>query len=95
MKIVTDIHCKNCQRLSTHCGSMLCNAKAENKTLRLVLTFYRQVANILPTHHQLLANCRPTGGLCLGQNLLTFNPGNIFREGGGGVRPALVTVQLV
>ena len=40
----------------------------------LVITLYRQVTDILPTHHQLSADCRsfvgrPTDSLCFGENL--------------------------
>ena len=33
-------------------------------------TSYRQVTDILPTHYQLSPDCRPTGSLYFGQNLL-------------------------
>ena len=39
------------------------------KTLRFVLTFYRQATDRLPTHYQQSADCRPTGSLYFGQNL--------------------------
>ena len=50
---------------------MLDVVSSENreKTLRFVLTFYRQATDRLPTHYQQSADCRPTGSLYFGQNL--------------------------
>ena len=50
---------------------MLDVVSSENreKTLRFVLTFYRQATDRLPTHYQQSAHCRPTGSLYFGQNL--------------------------
>ena len=43
---------------------MLDVVSSENreKTLRFVLTFYRQATDRLPTHYQQSAHCRPTVG---------------------------------
>ena len=38
------------------------SSKNREKTLRFVLTFYRQATDRLPTHYQQSAHCRPTVG---------------------------------
>ena len=38
------------------------NLIENSKTLRFVLTFYRQATDRLPTHYQQSAHCRPTVG---------------------------------
>ena len=45
------------------------SSKNWEKTLRFVLTFYRQATDRLPRHYWLSAHCRPTGSLYFGQNL--------------------------
>ena len=43
--------------------------KNSEVSVGIVPTCYQQVTDMLLTHLQLLANCWPTGSLCLGQNL--------------------------
>ena len=61
----------SCQCI-THFGSCIKRKPRENiqVCVSVLPTSYRQVTDRLPTHYQLSADCRPTGSLCFGQNLL-------------------------
>ena len=61
----------SCQCI-THFGSCMKRKPRENiqVCVSVLPTSYRQVTDTLPTVGQLLTDCRPTGSLCFGQNLL-------------------------